>query len=203
VPDPTSASGVSQKSVNNVSAKSMGGDLETAYRVTTALTLSLNYAYTYAYYSNYIAYTNTASAVIQAGNCTVVNVNNVPLCAANFSGRPMERTPRHQFNLGPTYREPVFGDWDFVGSVNAQFQSKRYEGTWSQYFASYWNVDFQVGLESPRWEVFLYGQNALDDRTVKTGQLSGDLSSLLKGISTVIAYGPDKAEFGLRGKLKF
>lgn len=197
-PNPDNAQGNDLVVANAGKARVYGLELEVAANPTDEINVSAGYSYLDSKYTDFIVTTTSALGIALAGNCTpVILPNGLGSCSTDFSGEPLERTPKHALTLASQYRTPVFNDWDLVIDLSAQYQSKRNQDSNAfHFYGAYWNVDGRIGLETEAWSVFLWGENILDDKTVRSGQSSGDFSAL--GNLAIITFEPPKPQGGIR-----
>ncbi|MGB1876039.1 MAG: TonB-dependent receptor, partial [Rhodospirillaceae bacterium] len=202
-PNPNNAQGNDLVVRNAGSARVYGLELELAANPTDELNLSLGYTYLDSKYTDFVVTTTSALGIALAGNCTPIALpNGLGSCSTDFSGEPLERTPKHALTLAASYRTPVSNSMDLVIDLSGQYQSKRNQDSNAfHYFGSYFNLDGRIGLDTEQWSVFLYGENILGDDTVRSGQGSGDFSAL--GNLAIITFEPDKPQGGVRFNYRF
>lgn len=202
-PNPDNAQGNDLVVRNAGSARVYGVELELGVSPTDELDFSLGYTYLDSKYTDFVVTTTSALGIALAGNCTPVDLpNGTQSCSTDFSGEPLERSPKHALTLAASYRTPVWNDWDLVLDVAGQYQSKRNQDSNAfHFFGSYFNVDARIGLDAETWSVFLYGENVLNDDTVRSAQGSGDFAAL--GNLAIITFEPDKPQGGIRVNYKF
>tara|TARA_B110000438_G_C15808030_1_gene648342 strand:+ start:516 stop:2981 length:2466 start_codon:yes stop_codon:yes gene_type:complete len=197
-PNPDNAQGNDLVVRNAGTARVYGLELEVAANPTDELNLSAGYTYLDSKYTDFVVTTTSALGIALAGNCTPIALpNGLGSCSTDFSGEALERAPKHALTLAASYRTPLVNDWDLVIDVSGQYQSKRNQDSNAfHFFGSYFNVDARIGFDAERWSIFLYGENVLDNDTVKSGQGSGDFSAL--GNLAIITFEPDKRQGGIR-----
>jgi iron complex outermembrane recepter protein len=202
-PNPNNAQGNDLVVRNAGSARVYGLELELAANPTDELNLSLGYTYIDSKYTEFVVTTTSALGIALAGNCTPIALpNGLGSCSTDFSGEPLERTPKHALTLAASYRTPVWNDWDLVIDLSGQYQTKRNQDSNAfHFYGSYFNLDGRIGLDTEQWSVFLYGENILGDDTVRSGQSSGDFSAL--GNLAIITFEPDKPQGGVRFSYRF
>lgn len=84
--------------------------------------------------------------------------------SGDVSGHPQMRQPEWTASASLDYRRPVRGDWDLVSSLSGSYVGKIFVGNDSQSWVPWHtNVNFNIGLESPRYTVQLWVRNLLDD----------------------------------------
>jgi len=184
-------------------AEVYGLEFELVAAPTDNLTLSAAYTYLDSEYTEFRVATTSALGIALAGNCTPVDLpTGTQACDTDFSGNPLERTPKSSLALSGNFTYPILDDWNLVVDLSAQYQSKRNQDSNEfHYFGSYWNVDGRIGMETDQISVFIYGENIFDDDTVRSGQGSGDFSAL--GNLAIITFEPPKAQVGLRLGYRF
>ncbi len=202
-PNPNNAQGNDLVVRNAGSARVYGLEVELAVNPTEELNLSLGYTYLDSKYTDFVVTTTSALGIALAGNCTPIALpNGLGSCSTDFSGEPLERTPKHALTVAASYRTPISDDLDLVVDLSAQYQSKRNQDSNAfHYFGSYVNVDGRIGVDTDQWSVFLYGENILGDDTIRSGQSSGDFSAL--GNLAIITFEPDKPQGGIRFNYRF
>ncbi len=202
-PNPDNAQGNDLVVRNAGKARVYGLELEVAASPTDEINLSAGYTYLDSKYTDFTVTTTSALGIALAGNCTPVALpNGLGTCSTGFSGEPLERTPKHALTLAASYRTPVFSDWNLVIDVAGQYQTKRNSDSNAfHFYGSYFNLDGRIGFETDQWSVFIYGENILDDDTVRSGQSSGNFSAL--GNLAIITFEPDKPQGGVRFNYRF
>ena len=197
-PNPDNVQGNDLVVRNAGSARVYGLELEIAANPTDKINLSAGYTYIDSKYTDFTVTTTSALGIAQTGNCTPIALpNGLGSCSTDFSGAPLERTPKHALTLAASYRTPSFNDWDLVIDIAGQYQTKRNsDSNANHFYGSYFNLDARIGFEAEKWSVFLYGEIVLDDDTVRSGQSSGDFSAL--GNLAIITFEPDKPQGGIR-----
>jgi len=202
-PNPNNAQGNDLVVRNAGQAEVYGLEFELVAAPTDNLTLSAAYTYLDSEYTEFRVATTSALGIALAGNCTPVDLpTGTQACDTDFSGNPLERTPKSSLALSGNFTYPILDDWNLVVDLSAQYQSKRNQDSNEfHYFGSYWNVDGRIGMETDQISVFIYGENIFDDDTVRSGQGSGDFSAL--GNLAIITFEPPKAQVGLRLGYRF
>ncbi|MFL2771706.1 MAG: TonB-dependent receptor [Rhodospirillaceae bacterium] len=202
-PNPNNAQGNDLVVRNAGKARVYGLEFELAANPTDEINLSAGYTYLDSKYTEFVVTTTSALGIALAGNCSPIALpNGLGSCSTDFSGEALERSPKHALTLAASYRTPVMDDMDFVIDISGQYQSKRNQDSNAfHFFGSYFNLDGRIGFDTAEWSIFLYGENILDDDTVRSGQGSGDFSAL--GNLAIILFEPDKAQGGIRFGYRF
>ncbi|MBP01811.1 MAG: hypothetical protein CMM25_03230 [Rhodospirillaceae bacterium] len=197
-PNPNNAQGNDLVVRNAGEAEVYGLELEVVAALTDSFLISAGYTYLDTEYTDFTVTTTSALGIALAGNCVPVNLpTGTQACSTDFSGNPLERTPKHSLTVAANYVKPVNNDWNLVIDLSAQYQSRRNQDSNTfHYFGSYMNVDGRIGLQSESTSIFAYGENIFDDDTVRSGQGSGDFAAL--GNLAIITFEPPKAQFGVR-----
>ncbi|MAI06871.1 MAG: hypothetical protein CBC47_07005 [Alphaproteobacteria bacterium TMED87] len=197
-PNPNNPQGNDLVVRNAGKAEVYGVELEVVTAVTESLTVSAAYTYLDTEYTDFTLTTTSALGIAQAGNCTPFTLpTGTQACSTDFSGKPLDRAPKHALTVAANYFAPINNNWNLIVDLAAQYQSKRNQGPDAlNFFGSYINVDGRIGFQSDEYTVVAYGENIFDNRTVKSGQGSGDFSAL--GNLAINTFEPAKAQFGVR-----
>jgi len=185
--------GTSVPSVENAGeSKSKGVDLSADWRTTSWLTLSGNYTYTDAEFTDY--------KVSTPGYFDRIESNN-----GNYTGKAVPLTPKHNLNLSAllTGDLPVGAGWTWTTELTGRYQSKRYitqsNLTW---LPSYFVSDLRAGITDGSWSVDLSVTNLFNDDTPKNAIAATDFGFFdLNNNTPVRAYVvslPDKRAGSIR-----
>ncbi|MFT4252517.1 MAG: TonB-dependent receptor, partial [Caulobacter sp.] len=185
--------GTSVPSVENAGeSESKGFDLTSDWRATSWLTLSGNYTYTDAEFTDY--------KVSTPGYFDRIESNN-----GNYTGKAVPLTPKHSLNLAAllTGDLPVGAGWTWTTELTGRYQSKRYitqnNLTW---LPSYFVSDLRAGITDGSWSVDLSVTNLFNDDTPKNAIAATDFGFFdLNNNTPVRAYVvslPDKRAGSIR-----
>nr|WP_232793382.1 TonB-dependent receptor [Caulobacter hibisci] len=157
--------GTSVPSVENAGeSESKGFDLSSDWRATNWLTLSGNYTYTDAEFTDYKV-------------PTPGYFDRIESTAGNYTGKAVPLTPKHSLNLSAllTGDLPVGAGWTWTTELSGRYQSKRYMTqnnlTW---LPSYFVSDLRAGVTDGSWSLDLAVTNLLDDDTPKNAIAATD-----------------------------
>ena len=197
-PNPNNPQGNDLVVRNAGKAEVYGVELEFVAAVTDSFTVSAGYTYLDTEYTDFTQTTTSALGIAQAGNCVPFNLpTGTQACITDFSGKPLDRAPKHALTAAGNYMAPINNNWNLIVDLSAQYQGKRNQGPDAlNYFGSYINVDGRIGFQSDEYIIVVYGENVLNNKTVRSGQGSGDFSAL--GNLAINTFEPPKAQFGLR-----
>ena len=162
---------------NAGAAEVFGVEFSGVWQPFESLTLGLGYTYLDTEYKEFLAFTDSKSRIIRAGNCTVTTLDNGDgICETDLSGNELEKAPKHSVVGQASFWWPANGlanlgtntDWFLEGDV--VYQSRRF-GAQENYriLDEYTVANVRIGLSSDEWEVLLYVDNVFADDTVKAG----------------------------------
>ena len=124
-PNPDNAQGNDLVVRNAGKARIYGLEFEINASPTDEVNLSLGYTFLDTKYTDFVVTTTSALSIAQAGNCTPVALpNGLGSCSTDFSGVPLERTPKHALTLAASYTTPVWNDWNLVINLAGQYQTE-------------------------------------------------------------------------------
>ena len=197
IPDATSPTGITGKTVNAANSEIKGFEVDLVAAPTDELSLSFGYAYLDTKYTDFTLFTTSAVSVAFTTGCTPAEVGGVPGCINDFSGNQIERQPNHAMSASGTYSVPVTDSFNAFATVDVQYQSKRFINTSERFFfGAYWNVDARLGVEAEKWSIFAYGENIFEDDTVRGGTGMGDFTAF--GNAAFALNAPPKDQYGVR-----
>ncbi len=202
-PNPDNVQGNDLVVRNAGEAEVYGVEIDAVISPTEEFSFSIGYAYLDTEYTDFILTTTGALNIATGGNCTPFDLpGGTQSCSVDFSGGRLERIPKNALTLAGSYRTPISNDLDLVADLSAQYQSKRFSASAGLHFyGAFWNVDGRIGVDAGQWSLFLYGENILNDKTVRSGQSSGDFSAL--GNLAIITFEPPKPQGGIRYNYRF
>ena len=200
--------------INAGQATVKGMDLEAEYRVTSNLTVGINYSYLDARYDDFPFTSTSPTDAARFGGCP--RGENPRLCYINLAGKKIERAPEHSVVATARWQRAV---GDLMGAKDVRFFIEGDVQGQGERFVDQWNLvkldDFvhgnlRVGLESDRWDVMLYANNVTDDDTVMAGvnnpgavdQYFFDFTSFSPS-DAFVATMPDPRVIGLRFSWRF
>jgi outer membrane receptor protein involved in Fe transport len=205
------------------------------------LSMTLAYTYLDATFTDFMDRTRSTYRTAAAGDCDVVyldeNDNAVDpdslfvlpssspdpapaetfdaaqFCSLDLSGNRLERSPEHAavFQLNYT---AAFGDTgaDWFTETNVNYEDERFIDSDNFIkFDDYFLMDVRAGLTGEKWEVLLYIDNFLSDKTIRTGGTGPDFATQVEelgftaGLGTSDWFGvmPDPRTFGMRLTMMF
>jgi len=135
---------------NAGTAESKGFEIQYSMLITERLSLGLGYAWNDAKYTD----------------AQLTSFEDFPSFApdGDVSGNQLLRQSKIQWNANLAYRAPLFGDWEWYGRVDANYQSKQYVGADNQGVIPERTVaNARFGIESGRYKFELWGLNVLDE----------------------------------------
>ncbi|MEQ8510128.1 MAG: TonB-dependent receptor [Rhodospirillaceae bacterium] len=197
IPDDTSPNGLTGRTANAADSEVRGFEVDFAAAPAEGVSLNLGYTFLDTEYTDFSLFSTTPLAIASAGNCTPTTLNGNPGCQLDFSGKRIERSPKHALNLSAGYTVPISDDLDLFGVIDAQYQGRRGNDTAeASFYPSYWNVDARFGVENDVWSLFAYGTNILGDDTVRGGTGFGDFTAF--GNIGFALNAPPKTQLGVR-----
>jgi iron complex outermembrane receptor protein len=188
---------------NQGAAKVLGLEMDATWLVTENWTLTGAYAYLDTEVTDGRSNTTGALSIATAGNCTVVtNPGGNTSCTIDTTGQSLERIPENELIVSSIFRRPINSNMDLGFDVTVRYQDDRsMSGADLHIFPSFTMVDARVGIETARWDAYLYADNLFDDDTIKSGQTYGDLQAL--GNLALTAFAPDQRQIGIRANYHF
>ncbi len=135
------------------------------------------------------------------------------VCAYQFDGNKLERTPENAIVLQGNYTRQ-FGrqDFDWFVEANASWQDERFDGEENFVtFEDYWLVDLRLGPSAENWEAIAYVDNVFDDDTIITGGNGPDFGQQVTETGFLAGFGichgfvtlPDPRTVGIRANYRF
>ena len=207
VPDTRSPQGTSTLVVNTGEAKVDGLELELTAALADGLTVSAGYTYLDPRFTDSEVPNTSALGVGGSGNCRLGTVGTLQVCFTNTNGKQLEQSAKHALVATLDYRRPLANDWELATQLAAQYRSKRFLSPDNRiWMPAYTNVDAQIGLETEKYTVTLYGTNLLDYDKPTSAQSYGDPFIGLPLAPPVLAYTTypaDPRQFGVRASIKF
>jgi outer membrane receptor protein involved in Fe transport len=202
---------------DNASAEVWGLELDTAWQATDNLYLRAAYTRLDSEYTDFVQLTGSAGTIAYGGNCTVVTTSAGDVaCGVSFNGNDLEFAPKNSFVGAFRYDLPFDGgglDWYVEG--DGSYTDERFVAA-NNILAldDYWMFNFRAGVNTEKWEVIAYVDNAFDDDTAKEGldnidtrYLSADFTAPA-GFSILVPNGaryllPDPRTYGIRATYRF
>jgi iron complex outermembrane receptor protein len=204
VPFSVSPQGVATVAVNVGEVKIDGLELELTAALSDHVTASFAYSYLDPRYTDSAAPQTSAFAVAGPGNCVVSTVGTQVVCITNTNGNQLDFASKHSASASLGYTTQINGQWNFNGSIDAQYRSKRFIDATNLFaLPSYVNVDLHLAAETQKYGVALYVTNLTNDLKPKSAQTSGDNYAAIPPQLSYTAYAPDKRQYGLRVNFKF
>ena len=188
---------------NQGAAEVLGLEMDATWQVTDDWTLTAAYTHLDTEVTDGRSSTTGALSIATAGNCTVETApNGATSCIIDTTGQELERIPENEIILTSIYRRPVNSNMDLGFDVTVRYQDERsMAGANLHIFPSFTLVDARIGVETSRWDAYLYVDNVFDDDTIKSGQSYGDLQAL--GNLAITAFAPDQRQIGIRANFHF
>ena len=172
--------GISSPRVTNASGAEVFGvevDLNWLPSMIEGLTLRMAYTWQDAKYTDFIEKSTDVIRAGVAGGCNPVledpNVSDSDFtCELDLSDNTLERQAPNAFSGSFYYVRPLPGgsdtEWFLEGDTS--YTDKRYSDQDNfNYFDSYWLTNFRIGLQTDKWDVLLFLDNAFEDDTIRTG----------------------------------
>jgi iron complex outermembrane recepter protein len=207
VPDARSPQGTSTLVVNTGEAKVDGLELELTAALADGLTFSAGYTYLDPRFTDSEVPNTSALGVGGSGNCRLGTVGALQVCFTNTNGNQLEQSAKHALVTTLDYRRPLANDWELATQLAAQYRSKRFLSPDNLiWLPAYTNVDAQIGLETDKYTVTLYGTNLLDFDKPTSAQSYGDpfiQAPLAPPVLAYTTYPADPRQFGIRASIRF
>ncbi len=188
---------------NQGEAEVLGLEMDATWLVTDNWTLTGAYTHLDTEVTDGRSSTTGALSIATAGNCTVVtNPGGNNSCIIDTTGQNLERIPENELIVSSIFRRPINSSMDLGFDVTVRYQDDRsIAGADLHIFPSFTLVDTRIGIETDRWDAYLYADNVFDDDTIKSGQSYGDLQAL--GNLAITAFAPDQRQIGIRANYRF
>jgi outer membrane receptor protein involved in Fe transport len=207
VPDTRSPQGTSNLVVNTGEAKVDGLELEVTAALADGLTFNAGYTYLDPRFTDSEVPNTAPLGVGGAGNCRLGTVGTLQVCFTNTNGNQLEQSAKHALVASLDYRRPLANDWELTTQLAAQYRSKRYLSPDNRiWLPAFTNVDAQIGFQSEKYTVTLYGTNLFDYDKPVSAQSYGDPFIGLPIAPPVLAYTTypaDPRQLGLRASIRF
>jgi iron complex outermembrane recepter protein len=113
----------------------------------------------------------------------------------DFSGNRLPYTPKYAVGASVSVAQPVGGDWEAFGRIDADYQPAQYLTPDNEEFSSqpgYATVDFRLGVRRGKMEVYAFGQNVTNARYVAyadTTDYAKNFGGYLAQVSTPVVFG--------------
>ena len=66
-------------------------------------------------YTDFTQTTTSALGIAQAGNCVPFNLpTGTQACITDFSGKPLDRAPKHALTAAGNYMAPINNNWNLI-----------------------------------------------------------------------------------------
>lgn len=197
---------------NAGAARVWGAEFEGHWTISDKLGLDLGYAFIDGKYTKFLGYSDTKSGIIDAGECTPIMIDK-KVCQYDFSGKTLERSPRHSVIATLSYTTPV-SLWAIEGlrfftETSVSYQSKRYiDQSNNKVLKGYSLTDLRFGFRTQNWDLLGYVDNLFDDDTIRSASpKTGDVDRIVRGLSAstgaMLAALPDPRRFGVRLNYRF
>ena len=212
-------------SIENAGESEVAGlEIETLWRATDNLTLSLSYSLIDAEYTKFRGLTSSSVEIARSqyagkGGCLAV-VDNDPapndgisdLCVVDRTGNRIEDIPRHSFVAGASYIYPsLIGNFDLLGEVTVRYTDERYvDENNIKELDSYSITNLRIGLIGEKMDLVLYVDNLFDDDTVRSAvDIGSQVNTAVQGYfppaptDGMIVSMPDPRMAGIRASYRF
>jgi outer membrane receptor protein involved in Fe transport len=212
--------GVSSPRVENAAGAEVKGmeiDLNWFPSALEGFNIRLAYTYQDAKYTDYTEFTQAPPRAAMAGSCPVFDNDPGPDenfgCNLDLSGNALERQAKNAFSGNFGYVRPLPGsttEWFLEG--DAVYSGKRYlDQDNFVYWDSYWLFNFRTGMQTDRWDVTVFLDNAFDDDTIRTGGSGPDFGLQTPRLGFTAGFGtngffgifPDPRTVGVRTNFRF
>lgn len=197
-PSALSPTGFALFTRNQGEAEVLGLEMDATWLVSENWTITGAYTHLDTEVTDGRSSTTGALTIATGGNCTVVTgAGGATSCIVDTTGQQLERIPENELIISSIYRTPINTSMDFGFDLTVRYQDDRsIAGANLHIFPSFTLVDARLGIETDRWDAYLYADNLFDDDTIKSGQSYGDLQAL--GNLAITAFAPDQRQIGVR-----
>ncbi len=202
-PNPLTPSGFSNFIRNAGSARVYGIEANLTVVPIRDLTLNVGYTYLDAKYTDFEVNVNnplTGSFVSSCVPNTIIG--NGVFCRANLGGNRLERTPKHSITGSARYNVPLGNRQNLFAEGDVRYTSNRATDEFNvRFIPAFTTVNVRVGLETPKYSLLAYLDNAFDSDTIQGAVGVGDQNK--PGNLALILQLPDRRHFGVRASYKF
>jgi outer membrane receptor protein involved in Fe transport len=153
-----------------------GFELDTSWLINENWELGFSYAFTKGEYDDFNVESESSGPV---SNTEKVKAGNLQ---GDYSGNETPGIPRNAFSTYGQYRHALTADIDWYARASWQWQDERWADTANLVtLDSYSLVDGQLGIQTDRWFVAVYGENLFDNDTVRYAQEFIDQTEGIRG----------------------
>jgi len=204
--------GFLQSRIRNADAEIYGAEIDLTWFPIDALRLQAGYTYLQSEYTGFTQLTRSPGVIAYTGGCELVTTEaEQSTCRVDFTGKEVERVPRHSFVGIARYTSEVSANFNWFVDFQSTYRGERFSNPNNLLkFDSYWLSELRVGLSGHNWQVIAYVDNLFDDDTIRDGfNTGGDLRNFsIEGATFVLPdsaqyYLPSPRTFGIRAAYYF
>jgi len=204
VPFSLSPQGALSVTTNAGKATVDGQEVEFFVQATPEFSLSGSYTHLNPKYKEFVYNTTSSFDPARTGKCNIIQVGTQPTCEIDLSGNVMENASKHSAVMTATYKTGLTDTVDGFLQVTGKYRSSRFADQYNAWkLKANTLVDLKLGVETSQWDVTLYVDNVLDDRTITSAVSLLDVAGGSFGPLNLVAYMPDPRRAGLRLNYKF
>ena len=155
-----------------------GVEFEALAKPAAGLTLSLNYTYLNAEFTDFTVLSNSAVRVAELADCGLVTLpDNSITCELDRAGLTPPDLPTHRLIVRGEYITPLTDSLDLFVDGIMSHKSRTFADTSNVLIQpSRTVVDASIGVSSDKFRVAVFAENLFDDRTITDGNLYLDFS---------------------------
>lgn len=156
-----------------------GFEIESALRPAEGLTLTANYTYLNAEFTEFTVLSNSASRVAELPDCTVITTPSGALtCELDRSGLTPPDLPTHRVVIRSEYVTPISDTTDLFIDGIFSHKSKTFADTSNQLIQPARSVvDASIGIQTGPVRAAVFVENLFDDRKITDSNLYIDFSA--------------------------
>jgi outer membrane receptor protein involved in Fe transport len=178
-------------------SKSKGVEVELQFSPVDQLFLRAGYAYTDAYYTDYVPprCSNVDAVDTGSGNC-------------NFTGRDLPFTPKHQLNVSARFEQEMGDDNKAWFEVDSRWLSRRFMSASNLFWLPAYNqTDIRAGVQFSNFSIEAFVENVFNNKAPRSGSSTVDygyfdLNSFNLPRGALVALSP-KTTWGIKAGAKF
>jgi iron complex outermembrane recepter protein len=150
-----------------------GIELESALRPLEGVTLSANYTYLNAEFTEFIVRSNSATRVAELPDCRVVTLpNSSRICELDRAGLSPPDLPKHRLSLRAEYTTAISDTSEFFIDGIFRYNSRTFADTSNVVIQpSRSVVDGSIGIDRKPLRFSLYVENLFDNRRITDSNL--------------------------------
>jgi iron complex outermembrane receptor protein len=173
--------------------RSQGIELESHLRATDDLTFSFSYAYTDAYFREYVFEALALSFGLEA----------------DLAGNELQYVSPHVGTFAIDFDRFLSNGWYLVARTDLSYRSRQFGTTTNHYWVDdSTRVSAMFGFHKDHFEIDVWVKNLFDDDTPTVSISQRDRSSVIlpppgQGVFKTLAFAPDPRAWGVTARVRF